>query len=668
MHPQQPSRNLAEYLTVGEAAEFLGVSPWTLRNWDRDGKLRTLRHPKNGYRIYRREDLEALLRPEALQGWLSNRLTPLFDGVEPGESGHFVQFYESDAFLVGSVSRFLGAALGAGDGAVLLATREHRTAIQRKLRARGLNLSVARAQGQLVALDAAETLGRFLVGGFPDPARFREVVGGVLTQVARRYPRVRAFGEMVALLWAEGRREAAIRLEALWNDLQETHSFALCCAYPIRAFAGEGNEAPFDTICTSHSHVLPAESYAKLTGETERLQVIARLQQKAQALEAEIVHRREAEAALREADRRKNQFLAVLAHEERNYLAPIRNAAEALRRLPPTDPGVRWAIDVVHRQVTQLTRLVDDLLDMTRIAQGKLKLQKEPVDLAEVVAAAVETCQPLVESRRQTLTVTLAPAPVWLEGDRTRLGQVVTNLLTNSAKYTPEGGRIWLTAQREGDEVILRVRDSGVGIPPERLASIFEMFAQVEETLERSQGGLGIGLSLVRSVVHLHGGTVEASSDGPGQGSLFTVRLPVLPDEGPGPERGEPIPQAAAEAPACRILVVDDNRDAAESLALLLRLGGHEVRTAHDGPAALDAARGFRPGLVLLDLGLPGMDGLEVARRLREDYPRQEMVLVALTGYGTENDRRQTHEAGFDDHFVKPVEPESLLRLLNQPR
>ncbi len=669
MQPAQPPQRLAEYLTVGEAAEFLGVSPWTLRNWDRAGKLDTLRNPKNGYRIYRREDLETLLRLQVPGGRLQH--PDQQDWSEGGDGDHIVQFYESDGFLTGSVSRFLGAALGAGDGAILIATRTHREAIQRKLRSRGLNLSVARAEGQLVSLDAAETLGQFMVGDFPDPERFQEVIGEVVAGVGRGRPRVKAFGEMVALLWAEGKREGAIRLEELWNDLQKTHPFSLYCAYPIRAFNGPAQEVPFHEVCTCHSRVLPAESYAALPGEGERLVTIARLQQKAQALEAEIAHRQEVEArliavqaALREADRRKNEFLAVLAHEERNYLAPIRNAVEALRRLDPGRPDTCWAIDVVHRQVSQLTRLVDDLLDLTRIAQGKLQLRKETVELAEVVHQAVETCQPLVESRRHTLSVSLPSARVRLEGDRTRLAQVLTNLLTNSAKYTPEGGRIWLTGQPDGAEVIIRVRDNGVGIPPERLAGIFEMFSQVEETLGRSQGGLGIGLSLVRSVVELHGGTVQAGSAGPGQGSTFTVRLPALRGGKDEEEQGKAESASAGETAICRILVVDDNRDAAESLAMLLRFAGHEVHTAHTGPAALTAAGKFRPGVVLLDLGLPGMDGLEVARRLRRDYSAHEMRLVALTGYGSDEDRRQCHEAGFDDHLLKPVELDALERLL----
>jgi signal transduction histidine kinase len=524
-----PLQSLGEYLTVGEAAEFLGVSPWTLRNWDRDGKFQTLRHPKNGYRIYRREDLEAILQPKGLNSRLSNRLTPLFDWTEVGESDHFVQFYEDDDFLVASVSRFLGAALGAGDGAVLIATRAHRQAIQRKLRAQGLNLAVARAQGQFVALDAAETLAKFMVDGVPDPARFRATVGEVMEQAARGRLRARAFGEMVALLWAEGNRDGAIRLEELWNDLQKAHVFALYCAYPLRDFGGEGQEAPFANVCTCHSRVIPAESYAALAGTDERLEAIARLQQKAQALEAEVAQRQQAEAALRQADHRKDEFLATLAHELRNPLAPIRNALHLMHLAGDSGPAVGQAREMIERQVGHMVRLVDDLLEVTRITRGKVELRKERVTLSEIVASAVETSRPFIEAGEHELSVSVPPEPIELKADATRLAQVLVNLLNNAAKYTDPGGRIRLAAAREGNQVTIRVRDTGIGICPEVLPHIFDMFMQAERSYGRDQGGLGIGLTLVRRLVEMHDGSVEAHSDGPGHGSEFVVRLPLAP-------------------------------------------------------------------------------------------------------------------------------------------
>jgi signal transduction histidine kinase/ActR/RegA family two-component response regulator len=366
---------------------------------------------------------------------------------------------------------------------------------------------------------------------------------------------------------------------------------------------------------------------------------------------------------LRQADRHKDEFLAVLAHELRNPLAPVRNAVEIMRVRDVDDPGLRWARDIIDRQVQQMTRLVDDLLDVSRISRGKVKLQKEPVDLAAVVGRAVEISRPLVDARRHELAVTLPPEPVRLEADAARLAQVVANLLNNAAKYTEAGGQIWLSVERDDGEAVVRVRDTGVGIPAEMLVQVFDLFTQVTHSLDRSHGGLGIGLTLAKSLVEMHGGSVRAHSDGPGKGSEFVVRLPLLTplrSEGSGPGVNGPL----AESSARRILVVDGNVDAADSLAVLLRLMGNDVRTAHDGPAALEAARAYRPDVVLLDIGLPRMSGYEVCRRLREGHFASGPLVVALTGYGQDEDRRHIREAGFDRHLVKPVNPDELREVL----
>jgi signal transduction histidine kinase/DNA-binding response OmpR family regulator len=363
---------------------------------------------------------------------------------------------------------------------------------------------------------------------------------------------------------------------------------------------------------------------------------------------------------VQEANRQKNEFLSMLAHELRNPLAPIRTAVHVLR-MEGTDARQQGlARDIIDRQVKQLVRLVDDLLDISRITRGKISLKLEPVPVATVVAAAVEASRPAVEARQHRLDVSLTPKPLWVHGDAARLAQILTNLLNNAAKYTDEGGHIWLTAGQENGEVLVRVRDTGVGIPGEMLATVFNLFTQAERSLDRSQGGLGIGLTLVRRLVEMHGGTVEARSDGPGKGSEFLVHLPALA------EAAEPQPAAgsseALSAPGAgsRVLVVDDNVDAAESLAILLRLGGCVVRLAHDGPTALEAAQTFRPEIVLLDIGLPGMDGYEVARRLRTCPASADAVLVAVTGYGQAEDRVRSHQAGFDHHLVKPVDLAAL--------
>jgi signal transduction histidine kinase len=365
------------------------------------------------------------------------------------------------------------------------------------------------------------------------------------------------------------------------------------------------------------------------------------------------------------ADRRKDQFLAMLAHELRNPLAPIRNAVELMRQVETLDPSFQPAREMVERQVKHLARLVDDLLDVSRINQGSIRLRKEIVDLAVVVQRAVETTRPIIDSRGHALAVQLPRERLRLEADPARLQQVISNLLHNAAKYTMPGGRVWLTATREGSEAVVRVRDTGIGVPSDVLERVFEPFVQQsDDSLARTQGGLGVGLTLVRSLVEMHGGRVEASSPGLGQGSEFVVRLPALPPLNTG-EIKLPVPPVEAPAPRpLRVLVVEDNIDAAESLATLLRLWHHDVSVVHDGCAALDAAREQQPEVVLLDIGLPGLDGYQVARRLREEVGLDHVLLVAMTGYGQPEDRRRSREAGIQYHFVKPVEPLVLRNLL----
>jgi CheY-like chemotaxis protein/two-component sensor histidine kinase len=360
----------------------------------------------------------------------------------------------------------------------------------------------------------------------------------------------------------------------------------------------------------------------------------------------DVTDRKRAEEALREADRKKDEFLATLAHELRNPLAPLRNAVQILK-MPSVDAAtVERSRDMMDRQVQHLVRLVDDLLDVSRVMRGKIELRKERIELVSVVARAIETVQPLIEAQAHDLTVRLPDDSLPLEADAVRLAQVVGNLLTNAAKYTEPNGWIWLTAEREGGGVVLRVRDTGIGIAPDMLPRIFELFVQVDHASTKAQGGLGIGLTLVKNLVAMHNGTVEARSKGLGKGSEFIVRLPLSAqalDQDAGRETG---PQAH-EPPSPsgqRLLVVDDNQDAADSLAMLLRLQGHEVRVAHSGSAALDITKGYTPDVVFLDIGMPGMDGYEVARRLRQQPGWEKVVLAALTGWGQQEDRRRSAE------------------------
>jgi signal transduction histidine kinase/CheY-like chemotaxis protein len=386
---------------------------------------------------------------------------------------------------------------------------------------------------------------------------------------------------------------------------------------------------------------------------------------------------RQQATALRESDRRKNEFLGMLAHELRNPLAPILNSVEVLRMLQPADApdrpsglspaattmSVTRARDIIERQVRQMVRLVDDLLDLTRIAAGKIQLRRTTFDLAEAVAQAIQTTAPLYESQQHQLAVHLPTEPLRLEADEARVVQVLVNLLTNAAKYTDRGGQIILTGSREDGEAVLRVRDNGIGIEPTLLPRIFDLFMQTDRALDRSQGGLGIGLSLVRSLVELHGGRVEAFSDGPSMGSEFVVRLPAAPaGESAAGQAGAGTPRPTGR----HILVVEDHADARSTLQMLLELLGHRVETAGNGVEAIERARTARPQVALIDLGLPGMDGFQVAQRLRAELGKG-VRLIALTGHALEADRQRSQAVGFDAHLVKPVDHDELTRALEPP-
>jgi signal transduction histidine kinase/integral membrane sensor domain MASE1/ActR/RegA family two-component response regulator len=376
--------------------------------------------------------------------------------------------------------------------------------------------------------------------------------------------------------------------------------------------------------------------------------------------------RKRADRALREADARKDEFIATLAHELRNPLAPIRNSLELIRlSTPAREPAVDRALAVMDRQLRQMVLLIDDLLDLSRITQGKIELRRERVELQTVIQSALETSQPFIEEAGHQLIMSLPSEPVYLDADPVRLAQVVSNLLHNACKYTARGGHVWLTIETAGDEALVRVRDDGVGIPPEMLRRVFEMFTQVDRSLERSRGGLGIGLTLVLGLVEMHGGTVSAESGGPDQGSEFVVRLPLAP-EGRAPEP----PRTAAVAPnrpanaRRRILVADDNKDSAESLAAVLSILGNEVRISYDGFDAVTAAATVQPDLVFLDIGMPRLNGYDAASRIREQARGREIRLIALTGWGQDRDRRRSLEVGFDAHLVKPVTPAVLTDIL----
>lgn len=375
--------------------------------------------------------------------------------------------------------------------------------------------------------------------------------------------------------------------------------------------------------------------------------------------------RKRAEEALQEASRRKDEFLAILAHELRNPLAPIRNGLQIVRLASQGDSTLRRTVDMMERQLTHLIRLVDDLLDVGRIESGKIALQREPVSLCDVLAASIESIQALIDSRHHRLVVTTGDEELYVDGDFDRLAQIFSNLLSNAAKYTDPAGRITVIAQREGEQATVQVSDTGMGIPAEDIAHVFELFSQGAMHRAHAEGGLGIGLALVRRLVELHGGTVAVESQGIGTGSTFIVRLPITQrHQTEGDERRNDPAEARREQAASRILVVDDNVDAADSLAILLRIQGHDVEVANGGVEAIEKAARFKPDIVFLDIGMPDVDGIETAHRLRAMPEGARSRLIALTGWGQAAERQRTHAAGFDDHLVKPVDPVRLSEIV----
>jgi signal transduction histidine kinase/CheY-like chemotaxis protein len=417
----------------------------------------------------------------------------------------------------------------------------------------------------------------------------------------------------------------------------------------------------------AHGEVLGVPAFGSTTRSRFRdgdLQVIQTVCDQASAMLErsrliEALHARE--RSLRLADRRKDDFIATLAHELRNPLAPIRNAVDILRRRGLEDPQLAWCRDVIQRQVTQMTHLLEDLLDVSRVTRNKIELRRERVALRRVIDDAIETTQPLIQAQRHTLSVELPTEPVVVYGDPTRLTQVLANLLNNAAKYTDPGGRIALQAHVDGDEVDIRVSDTGIGIEPAQLSRVFEMFSQLEPALERSRGGLGIGLSLSRGLVELHGGRLEAHSEGAGRGSTFTVSLPIVHAE---PDVADDDGPARTAANSVRVLVVDDNTDAAQTLATMLELQGMDSRAAFGGRDGLVVAEQWRPEVVVVDIGMPDINGYEFVRRLREQPWGEPVLAIACTGWGQNEDRERARAAGFDHHLVKPIEPEAIAKIV----
>jgi len=460
--------------------------------------------------------------------------------------------------------------------------------------------------------------------------------------------------EEVAQAGADAQLEASLDAQPAWSDL------------PILLLTAQGADSlTVDRLLQTLGNVSLVERPTRLAALTSTVLSALRAREKQYQIRDYIEALERAGRALIESDQRKDEFLATLAHELRNPLAPIMNAAQLLGVAQPTEATVRWSREVLDRQVRQLTRLVDDLLDISRITRGKVELRRERIDLASIVRSSIETSRPLITAAQHQLEVHLPEAPIELDADPARLAQVFGNLLNNAAKYTPAQGRISISVEKESErEVAVRVRDSGIGIPPEMLSRVFEMFTQVEEALERTQGGLGIGLTLVRRFVELHSGSVSATSAGRDRGSEFVVRLP-LPKDGaaaaPGTEGTSDTPAGVMR----RIVIVEDNPDGAESLRQLLTAAGHDVFVAGDGLRGIDAVSSFKPDAVLMDIGLPGLNGYEAARRIRQTEHGRNVTLIAMTGWGQPDDRRRARHAGFDFHFVKPIDLGALQKTLH---
>ncbi|HLL75894.1 MAG TPA: ATP-binding protein [Pyrinomonadaceae bacterium] len=784
-------------------------------------------------------------------------LAPRSCWSDAGDGEHFVQFYDTDDFLLNSLCGFVRSGLEAGDACVVVATKSHRDALDEGLRACGFDVAAPKASGQFIALDASETLSEFMAGGQPEPVRFAEVIGGILAHAARDGRRVRVFGEMVDLLWAEQNHGAAISLERLWNDLQQTRPFQLFCAYPANRFGGDALAAPLLDVCSSHSRVIPAESYAALDSADARLRAIIELQQKAASLEAvkdeletqvEDLRRLhemsvgltgtlEVEAVLREvlrsalavqgtdmgllslyepdadglsveahsgfgeeflkeialvprgagacgtcyeqrrrvvvedvetdplfapyreaaraagfravhstplvtragniigvlsvhfsrphrpsdretrlidlyarmaadiienarlhrrvqeelaeraralaseqaaraeaeaANRMKDEFLATVSHELRTPLNAIIGWSHMLRSESFDEATVSRALATIERNAHSQAQLIEDILDVSRVVAGKLRLNVGPVDLASVINAAVDSVQLAADTKGIRLGVALDPSARHVSGDAGRLQQVVWNLLSNAIKFTPEGGRVEVRLGRDGRDVQIKVSDTGQGVAPEFLPHVFDRFRQADGTSTRRHGGLGLGLSIVRHLVELHGGTVTADSPGAGLGASFIITLPPAPSSARG-RRGIAAALPGEEAGArhaplttlegVRVLLVDDDRDTLGMLAAVLTACRATVQTASSADDALEALRWFKPDVLVSDLAMPGEDGYSLIGRLRslDAEAGGKIPAVALTAYVRVKDRTRALSAGFNMFVPKPVEPNELI-------
>ncbi|HEX5732028.1 MAG TPA: ATP-binding protein [Blastocatellia bacterium] len=617
---------------------------------------------------------------------------------EMSEADHFVQFYESDAFLVNSISGFIGDGLSAGDAGIVVATKDRRFGVEKQLQSYGLDTSAASARGQYISLDAAETLSLFMIDGSPEPARFAEIIGRIIGRAAEGRKRVRIFGEMVAVLCANGNHKAAIDLEKLWNGLHDSHAFSLFCAYPMNGFGGHSMAEPFTGVCAEHSRVIPSESYTALSHPDDRSRIIVELQRKAKSLEAEIAERKLVEenlCALKDelegllvreqmaraeaetANRMKDEFLATVSHELRTPLNAIIGWSHMLLRTSLDKATTVRAVETIERNAKSQAQLIEDILDVSRVITGKLRLNIGPVDVAAVINAAIDSVQLAADSKGIHLEVTLDPSARHISGDSSRLQQVVWNLLSNAIKFTPSGGRVEVRLERAGPCVQIKVSDTGQGVDPGFLPFIFDRFRQADGTTTRRHGGLGLGLAIVRHLVELHGGTVSADSAGEGCGSTFTIKLQhSATNEQPSVRRAaeslwpaEDAETGLKPAPSLdglRVLLVDDDRDSLQILDVMLTEYGADVHATNSVAEGLEALQWYEPDVIVSDLAMPGEDGYSLVAKVKalEAENGRRIPAVALTAYVRVEDRTRALEAGFSMFVPKPVQPDELINAI----
>lgn len=627
----------------------------------------------------------------ALKGQGAHGQAPLWNWRTVANDEHFVQFYETDLYLVNSLSEFIGSGLNAGDGCIVVATSEHRSGLDVRLHAYGLDVAAAKTNGQYLSLDAEETLSKFMVDGSPDKKRFTDLIQPLLARTGAGRKHVKVFGEMVALLWAQGNRTAAILLEELWNTLHDSLDFTLFCAYPINAFGGEMMADPLSRVCATHSRVIPAESYAALVDADERLRAVLELQQKARWLEAEIAERKHVEERLRvslaqeqiarseaeTANRMKDEFLATVSHELRTPLNAIIGWSQVLRSGRIDETTAARAVETIERNAKLQAQLIEDILDVSRAIAGKLRLNIGSVDMASVINIAIDSMHLAADSKNLHLAVTLDPKARHTSGDANRLQQVVWNLLSNAIKFTPSGGRVEVRLERADSDLQITVSDTGQGISSDLLPFVFDRFRQGDGSSTRRHTGLGLGLAIVRHLVEMHGGSVQAESAGEGLGSRFTIRLPLASDhdqKGNRPRTSVSLPPreglitpAAPSIKGLHVLLVDDDQDNLQLLSLTLAECGADVQTARSVAEAFELLQWYQPDVLVSDLAMPGEDGFSLIEKIRmlETVSGHAIPAVALTAYARVEDRTRALSAGFNMFVPKPVESSELINALS---